>query len=288
MSKSYSKGTIGGVDLADLVLDNNNRKKNAAILAAGYTPLKRRFEIAVISTFITLLLMVGWRAIVNTTVRDLWIVLSMFVVGQVFTDFISGLIHWACDTWGKLDTPVVGPTFIRSFREHHVDPTAMCNHDFIETNADASLPSVAVSLYLVAWHGFRPGSSFDLCFYYFAFFGGFFAALTNEFHKWSHYSAMPSWIATLQYFWIVLPKRHHGTHHKPPFDKYYCITTGHLNYVLDGIDFWRKLERCITALTGAVPREDDKLWTGQIYGTATTASTAPVETSVAKSCSCSH
>jgi ubiquitin-conjugating enzyme E2 variant len=147
-----------------------------------------------------------------------------------------------------------------------VDPTAMCNHDFIETNADASLFSVVLNTYLLTLHPLNPASQFDLCLYLFAFFGGFFAAFTNEFHKWSHQNKLPWWVSLLQTCWVVLPKRHHAVHHKPPFDKYYCITTGHLNYFLDGIGFWRTAEKVITTVTGVNAREDDKLWTGQIYG----------------------
>lgn len=101
----------------------------------------------------------------------------------------------------------------------------MCNHDFVETNSDPSIPSVIVNVYLLLWHGFRPESRFDLALYYFSVFGGVCAAFTNEFHKWSHLTTVPPWIAMLQRLWIVLPKRHHAAHHKPPFDKVYCITT---------------------------------------------------------------
>lgn len=173
----------------------------------------------------------------------------------------------------RLDTPVVGPTFIRSFREHHVDPTAMCNHDFIETNSDSSLFSIALNSYLLLYRGFNPDLKWDLFVYYFALFGGFFAAFTNEFHKWSHMHDSPWWVRMLQNVWITLPRKHHNVHHKPPFDKYYCITSGHLNYFLDGIGFWRRLENVITAITGYKPREDDQLWTGQIYGSKETEKT---------------
>lgn len=260
-----SSMSIGGVELKDIRLKPEDRRKNAAILAAGYTPFKRRFEIVMMTLFLILECIVAYSAISETSRHQVWMILPMFFLGAWVTDFVSGVAHWSFDTWGKLDTPVIGPSFIRSFREHHIDPTAMCTHDFIETNADPALFSVALNTYLM-FRGIESGSNYDLALFYFALSGGFFAAFTNEFHKWSHMYKAPAWIKFLQDSWIVLPRKHHAVHHRPPFDRTYCITTGHLNPLLDYIDFWRKFERAITFCTGAKPREDDQLWTGQIYG----------------------
>lgn len=54
-----------------------------------------------------------------------------FIIAQFLVDFISGMLHWACDTWGQFSTPIVGSTLIRSFRMHHVDPQDITKHGFV-------------------------------------------------------------------------------------------------------------------------------------------------------------
>jgi hypothetical protein len=68
-------------------------------------------------------------------------VVAGFVIAQFLVDFVSGMVHWAADTWGHFTTPILGPTIIRSFRMHHVDPQDITKHGFVETNASSSYPS---------------------------------------------------------------------------------------------------------------------------------------------------
>jgi len=65
--------------------------------------------------------------------------LGGFVLGMLAADGITGCVHWACDTWGSPRTPWIGPALIRSFREHHRDPRAICRHDWVEVNREPAL-----------------------------------------------------------------------------------------------------------------------------------------------------
>ena len=56
-------------------------------------------------------------------------------VGLVAADLVSGIVHWIGDTWGTPDWPILGPSLIRPFREHHEDPQAIVRHDFVEIHA---------------------------------------------------------------------------------------------------------------------------------------------------------
>ena len=57
-------------------------------------------------------------------------------------DFVSGVVHWAGDTWGSERTPWLGPRFIRPFRFHHAHPLDMLKSHFFTTNGDTALASL--------------------------------------------------------------------------------------------------------------------------------------------------
>lgn len=185
------------------------------------------------------------------------------VLGIVMADFFSGLVHWAADTWGTVEIPIFGKAFIRPFREHHIDPTAITRHDFVETNGDnfsVTVPVLANMAYrLTSLSAEQIQAEYNWqCF---LFLLAFFVSLTNQCHKWSHtYFGLPWYITTLQDWHFILPRKHHRIHHVAPHETYYCITTGWLNYPFEYIGFWPKLEVIIESLTGSKPRSDDLSW----------------------------
>jgi hypothetical protein len=229
------------------------RQRDAQELAAGYSRQFRWVEICAILTFfgfmIALLLKLwspAWRAP--------WLVLTAVLLGYITADFISGFVHWLADTWGSADMPILGKAFIRPFREHHVDQEAITHHDFVETNGNNCLVSLAPAgaAMLV------PTSSLTGLFAV-AFLTSLilWVFLTNQFHKWSHTRQPPSLVGWMQKLHLILPPAHHTVHHTAPFNRYYCITVGWLNWPLYKMRFFQSLEWTITALTGALPRQDD-------------------------------
>ncbi|XP_076304729.1 plasmanylethanolamine desaturase 1-like [Tachypleus tridentatus] len=189
-------------------------------------------------------------------------VLIAALSGIITADFLSGLVHWAADTWGSVQLPVIGKAFIRPFREHHIDPTSITRHDFIETNGDNFMVTIPSLTYMSYQFFSYPVDKIQELYNWncYLFLLALFIALTNQIHKWSHtYFGLPLGDPAPN-FLVVLPQRHHRIHHVAPHETYFCITTGWLNYPLEKLHFWETCEKIIEAVTGCKPRMDDMRW----------------------------
>jgi ubiquitin-conjugating enzyme E2 variant len=173
----------------------------------------------------------SWLALVGIVVA--------FTVGYAVADFLSGLVHFLFDNFGSPDTPVVGQKFIKPFRDHHDDPTAMTLGDAVAVNADncfACLPVLIPVFFLLNAHRHPFIGLFLVALL-------FFTMLTNQLHKWAHMAQRPAPIDWLQRHRLVLSVGHHQVHHTAPFDTHYCITWGVLNPALERLGFWRLMLR---------------------------------------------
>ncbi len=222
---------------------------------AGTPRIFRFLEVGCVLAFPLLWLSLVWRLRPAAVAWPTLLPIAA-VCGYLASDFISGFFHWLFDTWLSPDTPVLGPIFVRTFREHHLDPTAIVRHDFVETNGSNMLAGNFLVTVGFASLGDEPSKAGDLlaaglcaC--------AFFMSITSQIHKWAHAERVPAPVRWLQSAHILLGKEHHAGHHAAPFDRSYCITSGWLNGTLHATRFFRVLEVLISAVTGAVPRADD-------------------------------
>ena len=215
----------------------------------------RRLDLASLLSYAALACWLALRLAPQVPGRP-WLVLTAALLAYLAADLVSGIVHWAADTWGSPDLPLIGPAVLRPFRDHHRDPLAITRHDFVETNGNnclGSLPGLGLAIWVA------PGPEGEGNLFVASFLGGlvFWMLLSNQFHKWAHLPAPPPPIAALQRWHLILPPEHHALHHTRPHDSHYCITTGWLNAPLGWTRAFPLLEWLVTACTGALPRRDD-------------------------------
>ena len=204
-----------------------------------YARSHRILEICAITGLLTCWVWLAWRIVFNATgVGDWAVVGASMLFGYVFADFSSGFVHWMADRYGTIDTPVAGPNFVRPFREHHEDPKGITRHDFIETNGNNSIVCLPVALVVLLGVANDPGSALILALFGFTLSLCLSVFDTNQFHKWAHTDDPPPAVRTLQRLGLILDIDHHQIHHTPPFETYYCITTGWLNWLLFKLHFF--------------------------------------------------
>lgn len=206
------------------------------------TPLMK--VIVAVST-IEMLGILTW-AFVSST-NPLWPLLSV-IMGGVAGELFSGTFHWATDNYGSLKTPVVGFA-CAAFQGHHLAPWTISHRSFFNNVykiAAATIPLMSAALLLLP----PSGAAFVAVLFY-------CQLLAQEFHRWTHIQPklLPKWKQKLQQAGIAMPLREHLAHHRPPFDKHYCILSGGLNALLDSepVLFWRRLEAFFYHLNGQEP-----------------------------------
>jgi hypothetical protein len=199
---------------------------------AGYTRAQRALESAAMLAFAVLATLSAWRLSAATGAAFPAVLLAAAVAGWALVDLLSGLLHWALDSFGSVQTPLVGQAFIRPFREHHHDPLLMTRHDFVELNGAsciACLPLLGVTstvpMHQAPWVA---AQAVLLC----ACLG---ALVTNQCHQWAHAGAKatPAVVRWLQRRHLVLPPEVHRLHHTAPFDAHFCMACGWFNVPLN-------------------------------------------------------
>lgn len=183
-----------------------------------------------------------------------WRLIFVAVVGALGADLVSGIVHWAADTWGRETLPIIGRRLLRPFRVHHVNPDDFAGRRFLDVNGDvAIIVCLILAPALVVPLSTPVGRIADVFVVAFCLIG----LPTNQVHQWAHIRRPPAPVRWLQQVGIILSPGEHARHHVAPYAEQYCIATGWCNRVLAAIGFFPRLERLITRVAGIEPRADD-------------------------------
>lgn len=164
----------------------------------------------------------------------------------LLADLLAGFVHFLGDSFGSVETPVLGLTFVLPFRSHHVQPSDICRHDFVATNGNNAFATLFVVAPVLYFAPLRTGGAWAVL-GAFVFVLASLLMLTNQIHKWAHVTEPPRLVRRLQRVGVLLSPERHAAHHRPPYVGGYCVTSGVCNRVLDSIGFFPFVERVIRA-----------------------------------------
>lgn len=171
----------------------------------------------------------------------------LIIGGILLADLISGVIHWAEDSYGNEDWPILGKYVITPNLLHHTDALAFTKPGYYYRNRTTL--AAAIVFGVVFWISglINPLTVTAIL----------VGSQTNEIHKWAHTPSARLWwpIRRLQHLGILQGAQHHWGHHRAPSMRHYCIITEFLNPLLDRLKVFRSIEAAVRKITGVAPRD---------------------------------
>ena len=163
-------------------------------------------------------------------------------------DFLSGLTHWAIDTYGRPEAPITGPLLTQPNIEHHTHPRALLRYSW----ADAMLMPISAAAIII-------NASWALGFWHWTIaLTCVLAAFANQVHRWAHRSRTENGrvIVFLQQARIIQSPAQHAQHHRGEHDRGYCALSPWVNPIVDTLGLWRALEWLLQRLFNLQRRPD--------------------------------
>jgi ubiquitin-conjugating enzyme E2 variant len=169
----------------------------------------------------------------------------------VLSDLGTAVYHWFVDNYTDSPTAV-------AFQGHHRQPWTITQRQFANNMhkvfRPAALPASLIALLALTRAG-GPGPAGPALE---AFLSSFLllVCMSQQFHAWAHAkrSDLPAAVLFLQERGVLIGRKAHGAHHRPPFEGNYAIVSGLWNGPLDRSGFFRGLENVAKAATGVEPR----------------------------------
>ena len=180
-------------------------------------------------------------------VGSFWMLVQVVCL-YLLADVIGGVLHWAEDTLGRLETPVWGRLFVKPNILHHESPAAMLEARWLRSNG----LTITIAALVVGLVSVNHGMSWQLLVL------GLFGAMNQQVHRFAHArrSDLPRAVVLLQNLKVFQDARHHWVHHRKPNNRYFCVMSPLMNPLLEKIGFWFLLERLLVPIFGAPRRPD--------------------------------
>ena len=162
---------------------------------------RRGVEVLAISAAV-LMLAVHLVRVVRMPAHEWWLP-GVFVAGALAADFVSGLVHWTADTWGRETLPLIGRRLLRPFRVHHVNPDDFTRRRFLDVNGDVAMIVLPILVTALVFPLDRTwGRLTEVFFFSFCLVG----IPTNQVHQWAHMRRPPAFVRFLQRTGIILSR----------------------------------------------------------------------------------
>lgn len=163
----------------------------------------------------------------------------------LLADFITGVMHWAEDTWLVPGCSALLDRFVTNDNiDHHRFPGKIRAGHYWATNRVCISLAVAAAAIVALAHvsAWQPYVVIALL------------SQSNQIHMWAHTSRPPRIVAALQRLGLLQSTRHHAQHHKSPYAMRFCTMTAYLNPFLDAVHFWRSIEAIAVRFGATVQR----------------------------------
>lgn len=170
------------------------------------------------------------------------------MAAYVLADLATGIYHWGIDNYGDAETPVFGSQ-IDAFQGHHKRPRTIARRQFANNIHALARPATFALAPLLL----LPSHAYVDC-----FLSVFLACVvySQQFHAWAHTEKkeVPQLVVGLQEMGLLVSRKMHGAHHRPPYDINYCIVSGLWNPLLDRVSFFATLELFVFSTFHVRPR----------------------------------